>query len=125
MEALWKRYGSVSPHDPPISHLQPEAELLVPGEPVKPPCGMFVEVGASATHLVLIERQRRRSVTRRAAPRAEREALDRRRAGAICCRVCAGARAYFGPRPGWLLAGDMMVDWVIPLGQGVAAARSF
>ena len=41
-------------------------------------------------HLVVCERQLRRSVTRRAARRAERGALDRRRAGAIgvvCARV--------------------------------------
>ena len=40
--------------------------------------------GCVCGHLVAIERQRRRSVTRRAARRAEREALDRRRAGASC-----------------------------------------
>jgi hypothetical protein len=56
--------------------------------------------GRLAGHLVAIERQRWRSVTRRAARRAEREALDGRRAGAMCRCVRAGARAYFGPRPG-------------------------
>ena len=46
-------------------------------------------------------------------------ALERR-----CLR--AGARAYFGPRPGvGSRAGDMMFDGVIPLGVSVAAARSF
>ena len=40
--------------------------------------------------------------------------------------VRAGARAYFGPRPGvGSRAGDMMFDGVIPLGVSVAAARSF
>jgi hypothetical protein len=70
----------------------------------------------SPDHLDVIERQRRRSVTRRAALGAEREALDGCGAGAIGWRVRAGARAYFGPRPGWFRVGDMMVDGVIPLG---------
>jgi len=61
--------------------------------------------------LVVIKRQWWRSVTRRAARRAEREALDRRRAGATCWAVRAGAHAYLGPRPGGVgcRAGDMMV----------------
>jgi hypothetical protein len=76
--------------------------------------------------LVVMQRQWRRSVTRMAAWRAEREALDRRRAGASCGCVRAGAHAYLGPRPWvWLLAGDMMVmgcgsRW----GECGAAARS-
>jgi hypothetical protein len=48
-----------------------------------------------------IERRERRPVTRRAARRAERVALDRRRDGAIGgVGVRAGAQAYLGPRPG-------------------------
>ena len=60
-------------------------------------------------HLVVILRQWRRSVTRRAARRAERGALDRRRVGATWC-VRAGAHAYLGPRLGLgYRVGDMMV----------------
>jgi hypothetical protein len=68
------------------------------------------EVAGFCGHLVVIERQWRCSVTPGAARRAEREALDRRRAGAMWRGVRAGAHAYLGPRP--LVdggAGDMMV----------------
>src|SRR5215218_1771831 len=63
----------------------------------------------SPEYLVVIERRWRCSVTRRAARRAEREALDRRRAGATGGCVRAGAHAYLGPRPAVRRAGDMMV----------------
>ena len=34
--------------------------------------------------------------------------------------VRAGAQPYFGPRPsGWLRAGDIMCDGVIPLGEAL------
>jgi hypothetical protein len=64
------------------------------------------------------------SVTRRAARRAERGALDRRRAGASWC-VRAGADAYLGPRPGLAIGvGDMMVMGFPAGGRGFAAAQS-
>jgi len=60
--------------------------------------------------IVVMQCRRRRSVTRGAAGRAERGALDWRRAGRYRRCVRAGAHAYLGPRPGgWLPAGDMMV----------------
>jgi hypothetical protein len=64
-------------------------------------------------------------VTRRAARRAERGALDRRGAGAIGVGVRAGAHAYLGPRPsGWLRVGDMMVMG-FPLGEGQSGRSVF
>jgi hypothetical protein len=107
--------------------LRPRAAIayLSTGNPVKPRVeGFRFEVGGSP-HLVVIERQRRRSVARRAARRAEREALDMRRAGATCGCVRAGARAYFGPRPGLVWGRRHDGWWGDPAGMRVAAARSF
>jgi hypothetical protein len=88
--------------------------------------------GSFPERLVAIERQRRCSVTRRAARRAERGALDRRRAGATGGCVRAGAHAYLGPRPcraaGRRHDGDGVSRWgkaVRPLGLWRPSTRAW
>jgi hypothetical protein len=103
----------------------PRLLICAVGPVSTPPAGELSEVAGGPAASVVIKCQRRRSVTRRAARRAERGALDRRRAGAIGGCVRAGAHAYLGPRPFCWLGRRHDGDGVsFPLGKRGAAARS-
>ena len=99
--------------------------LSVQGPRGKRAIRVDVVVGRGSDPGCCLSARRRRSVTPGAARRAERGALDRRRAGAIGrWLVRAGARPYLGPRPGVAPGRRHDGCWGDPADCG-AAARSF
>jgi transposase IS116/IS110/IS902 family protein len=110
---LWRCWQDRVPYDPARHRgLQQHITVTIPT-----PSGPRPDLAAT-------QRMAGAAVTEMAARRAEREALDRRRVGAIGRCVRAGARPYLGPRPGVAPGRRHDGRWGDPA-ESVAAAQSF